>query len=289
MAYITQKRKNIKHPPTKEEIAITTFGGVAKMTIENCAYCIGTGRDPNTGILSGYKPCPVCNGHGERTIDVSNDQLKQCPYCIGTGRDPNTGILSGYEPCPTCGGWGLVGRSARNLSKKKEEPSLDSSKNKFEFSNKIFIVHGHDELSKEQLARFLTKIGLDPIILHEQPNHGRTLIEKFEEECHDVGYAFVIMTADDVGMDIESYEKMKTGDPKYGLCLRARQNVLFELGFFFAKLGRNRVCCLLKKNIEKPADIEGIVYIPFKEKVDEKFMDIVRELQPSYKLDLSKI
>ena len=98
------------------------------------------------------------------------------------------------------------------------------------------------------------------------------------------------MTTDDVGMDVKSYEKMNAGDSKYGLCFRTRQNVIFELGFFFAQLGRNRVSCLLQEGIEKPTDIDGIVYIPFKERIDEKFMDIIRELQTcNYRLDLSKI
>ncbi len=252
------------------------------MTLIDCKFCNGSGRDPNYNFTK--YPCPVCNGEGRITVDVSQDQLIDCKFCNGSGRDPNYNFTK--YPCPVC-----EGRSFLIKHKvKKKELNLDSSRKKSEFSNKIFIVHGHDELSKEQLARFLTKIGLNPIILHEQPNRGRTLIEKFEEECKDVGYAFVIMTADDVGMDMKSYEKMKAGDSKYGLCLRSRQNVVFELGFFFAQLGRNRVSCLLKNGIEKPTDIDGIVYIPFEEKIDEKFMDIIRELQTSnYRLDLSKI
>jgi len=253
------------------------------MVILKCRFCNGSGKDPSYTYT--HVPCPICKGRGELTVDISEDQLTDCTFCKGSGRDPNYTYT--HSPCPVCNGWGFLSRP----SEKQKGLNFDSSTNKSKFSNKIFIVHGHDELPKEQLARFLTKMGLDPIILHEQPNQGRTIIEKFEEVCSDVGYAFVIMTADDVGMDIKSYEKMKERDPKYGFCLRARQNVVFELGFFFAKLGRGRICCLLKPdNIEKPTDIDGIVYIPFKEKIEEKYMDIIRELQASkYELNLSKI
>jgi len=148
-----------------------------------------------------------------------------------------------------------------------------------EKEERVFIVHGHDELPKEQLARILTEIGFQPIILHEQPDRGRTIIEKFEEECKDVGFAFVIITPDDVGMDRESYEKMKVGKYENGLCYRARQNVIFELGFFYGKLGRDRVCCLYKGNVEILSDISGVLYIEFKEKIREKYTDIIRELR----------
>jgi predicted nucleotide-binding protein len=156
----------------------------------------------------------------------------------------------------------------------------DDKKRKVKFSNKIFIVHGHDNLPKEELARILTQMGLEPIILHERPNQGRTIIEKYEEECSDVGYAFVIMTPDDVGMDRELYEKIKKGESKNGWCYRARQNVVLELGLFFAKLGRHRVCCLCKgDNLEKPRDIDGILYLSFKEHIEEIYRDIIRELR----------
>jgi predicted nucleotide-binding protein len=173
----------------------------------------------------------------------------------------------------------------------KNQSACESVENENKISTRIFIVHGHEDLPKEQLARFLTNRGLEPIILHEQPNQGRTIIEKFEETCSDVGFAFVIMTPDDLGMDVKSYEKMQKGDASVGLNFRARQNVIFELGFFFAKLGRGRVCCLLKgNNIEKPSDYDGIVDIRFRDKIEEKYMDIIRELQTAnYQLDLSKI
>jgi predicted nucleotide-binding protein len=158
-------------------------------------------------------------------------------------------------------------------------PSTNGKKK--EYSNKVFIVHGHDELPKERLARILIELGLKPIILHDQPNRGRTLMEKFEQEANDVGYAFVIMTPDDLGIDAKLHEEIKKG----GLCYRPRQNVVLELGFFFAKLGRGRVCCLVKGDVEKPSDINGIIYLHFNNKVNEVYQEIVRELKDlGYKL-----
>ncbi|MGB8035837.1 MAG: nucleotide-binding protein, partial [Nitrososphaeraceae archaeon] len=100
---------------------------------------------------------------------------------------------------------------------------------------KVFIVHGHDDGSKNELASFLYRLGLTPIILHEQANEGRTVVEKFESYASDVGYAFILLTPDDVG-----------GKDKAELKPRARQNVILELGYFMGKLGRDRVCGLYK-------------------------------------------
>lgn len=163
---------------------------------------------------------------------------------------------------------------------KSSKHSHCSNENK-EYSNKVFVVHGHDEACKERLAHFLREFGLDPIVLHDQPNKGRTIIEKFEEEASDVGYAFVLMTPDDVGMEKGLFEQVLKGIGKEGLCYRARQNVVMELGFFYGKLGRNRVCCLMKGDVEKPSDFSGIVYLSFINKVDELYRDIIKELRAS--------
>lgn len=117
-------------------------------------------------------------------------------------------------------------------------------------NKKIFIVHGHDEVSKLAVARFLTAIDFDPIILHEQPNRGATIIEKFEKHA-DVAFAVVLMTPDDFG-----------GKDRDGLRPRARQNVVAELGYFIGKLGRERVAALKKGDVEIPSDFNGVLYTP---------------------------
>ena len=116
---------------------------------------------------------------------------------------------------------------------------------------KVFVVHGHDAAAKEATARFLEKLGLDAIVLHEKPNMGQTVIEKFEL-FSDVGFAVVILTPDD-----EVYPKQKESEKKP----RARQNVILELGYFVGKLGRRRVAALYSGGIEMPSDYQGVVYI----------------------------
>lgn len=117
-------------------------------------------------------------------------------------------------------------------------------------TKKIFVVHGHDEGARESVARFLEKLGFQPIILHEQANKGRTIIEKVEANS-DVSFAVVILTPDDEGAS-------KGGTPEP----RARQNVLLELGYFIGRLGRDKVCALKRGAVEIPSDFAGVVWEP---------------------------
>lgn len=118
-------------------------------------------------------------------------------------------------------------------------------------SRKVFIVHGHDNLAKLDVARTVEKLGLEAIILHEQPNQGRTLIEKFEENASLVGFAIIILTPDDIG-----YPKDKPDPDNF----RARQNVVLELGYFSGLISRRRLSVLYKGKVEIPSDYLGIVY-----------------------------
>lgn len=135
-------------------------------------------------------------------------------------------------------------------------------------SKKVFIVHGRDDLAKEQTARFLEKVELEAIILHEQSSRGKTVIEKLEHYT-DVAFAIVILTPDDVGA---------LATEKKNLKLRARQNVIFELGYLIGKLGRENVCALLKDNVEKPTDYDGVVYVQMDDNGAWK-QEIVKELK----------
>lgn len=115
---------------------------------------------------------------------------------------------------------------------------------------RVFIVHGHDEGPRESVARFLEKLDFEPVILHERPNKGRTVITKFQQEAADVGYAVVLMTPDDHGGKVG-----EQSEP------RVRQNVVFELGFFIGALGPEKVAALVKGGVERPSDFDGVVYI----------------------------
>lgn len=119
-------------------------------------------------------------------------------------------------------------------------------------SKDIFIVHGHDEATKQEVARLIEKLGLRAVILHEQPDRGKTIIEKFELHSA-VGFAVVLLTPDDVG-----YPKDKPTETKP----RPRQNVLLELGYFIGILGRSSVCALMKGGVEIPTDLSGVLYTP---------------------------
>ncbi|MCK6418901.1 MAG: nucleotide-binding protein [Alphaproteobacteria bacterium] len=124
-------------------------------------------------------------------------------------------------------------------------------------NNKIFVVYGHDENSRTQLDAMLRRWGLDPLILDELPSKVLTIIEKLEEYTADIGFGVVLATPDD-----EGYPKGREDEKIF----RARQNVVLELGMLLTKLGRSKVAILLKdqEKIERPSDIQGLIYIPFK-------------------------
>ncbi|MFT3824166.1 MAG: nucleotide-binding protein [Chitinophagaceae bacterium] len=131
----------------------------------------------------------------------------------------------------------------------------------------IFIVHGHNEEIKHNVARLLQKINLNPIILNEQSNEGLTIIEKFEKYSN-VSFAIILLTYDDYGNSKTVEKKNK----------RARQNVILELGYFTAKLGRKNVLPLYEDDVELPSDISGVLYTRIDESENWKFR-VVKELK----------
>jgi predicted nucleotide-binding protein len=143
--------------------------------------------------------------------------------------------------------------------------------------SKVFIVHGRDDLAKIETARFIEKLGLTAIILHEQANSGKTIIEKIEEHTN-VGFGIVLYTPCDIGgLDVDSLKP------------RGRQNVVFEHGYLIAKLGRENVCALVKGDIEIPNDISGVVYIDLDDRGAWR-LEIARELSNAgYDIDIKKL
>jgi predicted nucleotide-binding protein len=198
-----------------------------------------------------------------------------------------------------------------------ETEQLSEKKPVFQSKN-VFIVHGRDIKPLTQLKSILEELRLNPIILHEQPGGSRTIPEKLERYS-DVGYAFVILTPDDIGVSFqELFEKTARSsyeddalraarrildqskgsierfiefndkfmqDPADAskflqfLVPRARQNVILEFGYFMGLLGREKVCCLYKADVELPSDMHGIVYLLFKDSVDEAKDMIIKELK----------
>ncbi|MEA4926331.1 MAG: nucleotide-binding protein [Syntrophomonadaceae bacterium] len=143
--------------------------------------------------------------------------------------------------------------------------------------HKVFLVHGKDNNAKAELESLIYRVGLEPVVLHRQANLGKTIIEKVEKYS-EVDYAVVLLTPDDVGALF-----VKDGFPD--LKPRARQNVLFELGYFCGLLGRSKVSCIMKSTVEKPSDIDGIVYLPYSNCVDEIEYDLRLELKEAGLID----
>lgn len=148
--------------------------------------------------------------------------------------------------------------------KNKQQTLLILESDNVGSDNDIFIVYGHDETARNELELILRRWGMNPIILSQQAPNGRTLIETLEAYLNRVKYGIVLATPDDIG-----YPKNSEQQKKY----RARQNVIFELGMLFSKLGREKVSILVKKtkdlDMEKPSDIGGLIYLEYIDSVDE--------------------
>ncbi|MGS0683517.1 TIR domain-containing protein [Shewanella sp. 125m-7] len=150
---------------------------------------------------------------------------------------------------------GFITQQQLNLSKwgasqlpVAEPPVIQTPPGVFNTSQ-VFIVHGHDDIAKLEMSAFISELGLQPIILHQQASSGRTIIEKIEHYSN-VGFGVVLYTPCDIG----SKAGELTGN------YRARQNVVFEHGFLIGKLSRARVSAVVKGNVETPNDISGVVY-----------------------------
>ena len=133
-------------------------------------------------------------------------------------------------------------------------------------TNQVFVIHGSDHGTRDTVTRFLASLGLEVVILQEQPDQGRTVIEKFEQ-CAQGDFAVALFTPDDIG-----------GPDDDDLQPRARQNVIFEFGYFIGKFGRGRVRALVKGNPEIPSDYSGVLYIPIDDLGSWK-MVLVREMK----------
>lgn len=141
-------------------------------------------------------------------------------------------------------------------SEQTEVNSANSNPANVSNPQSVFVVHGHDEELKQAVARTIEKFGLEAIILHERPNKGRTIIEKFAD-YGDVGFAVVLLSADDT-----AYAENVDGQQ---VSYRARQNVILELGFFLGRIGRERVAAIYRphEHFEMPSDYAGVLFIEY--------------------------
>ena len=217
----------------------------------------------------------LSNAFGHNSVDfkryASAADLDDGPIFVNRSASPHE--FQGYFSAGKDKAIKLLHQAVRSLEEKLEDAQpnhafssdADSERSAAK-SRKVFVVHGRDDGPKEAVARFLEQLGFTPIILHEQANQGRTVIEKIEAH-RDIGFAVVLLTPDDVG-GLEGEQSQP----------RARQNVLLELGYFVGLLGRRNVCALQKGEVEIPSDWRGVL----NEKFDEQGawrMALARELQ----------
>lgn len=156
-------------------------------------------------------------------------------------------------------------------------PSITQAMPAQDRSKRVFVVHGRDEVAKTSLEVFLHEIGLEPIVLHRQADEGMTIIEKFEKHS-DVGYAFILLTPDEIAYLTAEEDKPDTERSKES---RARPNVIFEFGYFVGKLGRSRVCCLYTGDVSLPSDVSGMIYKRYEQSIEEVAYSVIKDLKAS--------
>ena len=228
--------------PVKKEVGLRRDPELIQKLLEKLEAYPAEYGDAFT--LNGDDPLLVVDGFTSGQIDYHLEQLLAMGLVEDPGSQPAIGItFSGLSPR----GHDVLERS------RAASPAPTNIAGALAMSNKVFVVHGHDTDAKNEVALFLTSIGLEPIILHLRPNGGRGLLTKFTEESEGASFAVVLMTPDDEGGPRITADRRD----------RARQNVVFELGFFIGRLGPSKVAALLKGNIEKPSDFDGIGYISF--------------------------
>jgi predicted nucleotide-binding protein len=217
------------------------------------------------------------SGESERRLYEAAASLDRAPLTMGAKtpvQEVVQGLIRGKEQAIE-----LLNRAIEALEDKitdlgiSQEPAVSP----VEFSKDVFIVHGHDDPAKMEVAHLIERAGLNAVILHEKPNAGRTIIEKFEKHGGSAGFAVVLLTPDDVG-----------GPNRGDLRPRARQNVIGEMFWFAGKLGRGRICALKKGDLEIPTDFAGIVYTDMDDRGTWK-AKLLQELETAgYEVDWSK-
>jgi predicted nucleotide-binding protein len=217
------------------------------------------------------KRCPDCGAETITKCEQCNTKIQGYYHIPGAVNFGETEIQAHCHDCGSAYPWTINGEKNQ-----KKSNSTESA-----LTADIFVVHGHDEEMKQATARTLAKLSLKPIILHEQPNQGRTIIEKFEKNAN-VQFVIVLLSPDD--MAYSSSTSAESASP------RARQNVVLELGYFVGRLGRDRVFALKREGkLELPSDFSGIVYTPYDANGKWQF-ELVKELKAvGYNVDANAI
>jgi predicted nucleotide-binding protein len=228
-------------------------------------------HNARAAVVGGIAVNPVWLAQGAVTLQVV--ETPEPLHLSGDlGSDWNTVLKAGRDVSSR-----LSPRDPIDIAR-DERKSADQRANIDPNSRDVFVVHGRDHTPLHHVARVLTQLGLNPVVLSEQPGRGETIIEKLQRHA-TAAFAVVLLTPDDIG-----YLSGEERAPR----LRARQNVIFELGFFVGSLGRNRVCVLKKGDIELPSDWLGIVYMPLEDLGWQ--LELARELRAAgFDIDLNKL
>lgn len=222
-------------------------------------------------------------------IDLSIEQVKNLLKRAGqtissenrTGNDLGT-VLKLTNGCNVnCWDKGTVNCQGKNSSEIEKLLSLQTIG--VPQNNKVFVVYGHDKNARTQLEAMLRRWDLEPLILDQLPSDGSTIIEKLEKYTNQADFGIVLATPDDIG-----YAKNNEANKKY----RVRQNVVLELGMLLAAKGRSKVAILLSQaeDMESPSDINGLIYIPFKDNVEDAAISLAKEMNKNgYTIEISKL
>lgn len=204
------------------------------------------------------------------------DAIQQCGFVIQSEdrmtnnvgeqiRLTNGAIVNVYDK----GTWNVQGRNNAEV-KQQLEGCLSTDSPKM-MNRNVFVVYGHDVHCKTALEALLRRWELKPFILDQLPSEGQTIIEKLESTTGKCSFGIILATPDDMGHRVGHEDEKQ---------YRARQNVVLEMGMLLAKLGRKRIAILVKEqtDMERPSDISGLMYIPFKDSIDDAKVMLFKEL-----------
>lgn len=228
----------------------------------------GTSDCVQKAVLAGKPVFPIPKAGGAGKLEW--DRLRAAKYRHPGGGDLEFLADQSLEATELAGL--LMAELARLLMPRSENRS-----------RRIFIVHGHDGELKNHLARLLQTLDFQPVILAEQPEKGQALMNKLNSQLRDVDYAFILYTSDDRGASLREPDKLR---------VRARQNVIFEHGLLLGLLGNDRLCVIVKDDIELPSDLHGLVTktLARDNGIDSIVFDIAKELSAAgYHFDANKL
>ena len=233
------------------------FLKIRKVSLERAGYRVLTASDPiearqllsSTHIDLAILDICLENNRDEKDISgllLARDSAHSVPKIMLTeypSLETLRHALSGLMP---------GGAIAADYVTKADGPEALLRAIRAVLQQKIFIAYGHDEDAKNAVALLIKNLGLRDIVFDEQPNAVHAVIDQFENHAN-VGFAIALLTPDDVGSS-----KDRPGDVKP----RARQNVIFEFGYFIGKIGRQCVCALYKAGVELPSQYPDVLYLP---------------------------